>query len=280
MEHLVVAKDVETTMELPLMSIVFVTGGKAANIEASLHSCVNQTYDHLELIVVEYDPDEHVRRMLERLDRRNITALHLEHSNREAALNTALATASGEYVVCIDAGAEIHEQYLQQALGWFGRSQADAARCSTMYLGKVNSGEVDMPAENWYQRLLFSPQHELHAVIVKRSACASFPEDGRPYADWEFWLDTLRGKKLFVWPDYVGCFVHGDRPDWSHDANNEQRARRLRIMASHAQEVRGPVQKFRHGLLMRRHYREYLEAGAPGELFFSSWWARGLDRRS
>jgi hypothetical protein len=154
-----------------------------------------------------------------------------------------------------------------------------------MYIGGKKSGEVAMPSESssWFQNLLLSPLFELHAVIVRRDACATFREDGQPYADWEYWIDTLRNRKLFVWPEYVGSFVHGDKPDPLGSDDPELSMRRLQVMVHHRHEVNGFLRKVRYGRAMRSLYREYLQQEPSSRVHLaddvdSCWWAKGLKR--
>ena len=270
-------------MELPLISIILVTSDASINREASFRSCVSQSYTNRELIVVDIGPDGVSRPLVDLLGPEGVTYVALSGARREVALNRGIAEAEGTYVLCMDAGSEIHEQWLEKAVQWFARSKADAIRCATMYIGGNKSGEIDMPSESssWYQKLLFAPGFELHAVMVKCEVCSTFGEDGNPCADWEFWLATLRNRTLFVWPEYVGSFVHGDKPDPIGNDDLSWRMGRLRVLARHRHEVRGIVRKLKHGMAMRALYREYLSAGCAQPLedgIASGWWARGLRR--
>lgn len=272
-------------MEQPLISIIVVSSDSTANHEASFRSCMNQSYTNRELIVVDHGAEGSTKQVLDSLGSNEVTYLPLPHVNREAALNRGIATARGEYILCMDGGAEVHEQWLEKAIQWFHRSGSDAIGCATMYIGGKKSGEVSMPSESpsWYQNLLFSPLFELHAVIVRRDACAIFNEDGQPYADWEFWINTLRDRKLFVWPEYVGSFVHGDKTDPLGGDDPELRMRRLQVMVQYRHEVKGFLQKLKYGRALRSLYREYLQQESSSQVRLddavdSCWWAKGLKR--
>ena len=270
-------------MEQPRMSIIVVSCDTSSNLEASFRSCMNQTYTNRELIVVDHGAEGSTKQVLDSLGSDEVTYLHLPHVNREAALNRGIVTAKGAYVLCMDGGAEIHEQWLEKACEWLARSSADAIGCATMYIGGKKSGEVAMPSESssWFQNLLLSPLFELHAVIVRCDACATFREDGQPYADWEFWINTLRGRKLFVWPEYVGSFVHGDKSNLLEGSDAKMRMHRFQLMVHYRHEVRGFVRKLKFGFVLRSLYREYVRTGSSVQLdddVDSCWWAKGLKR--
>jgi glycosyltransferase involved in cell wall biosynthesis len=86
------------TGERPLVSIVLPTIGDGPFLEASIESCLAQTYGELELIVVSGGPSEATARMIRRMaDRRIRWVQQSDCSDRlPGALNLGFAHARGE----------------------------------------------------------------------------------------------------------------------------------------------------------------------------------------
>jgi len=253
-------------MEKPLMSIVFAARDTDENLENSWRSCVNQSYGNKELILVDHGTSDHVKQLLGDRVENPIRWISCPNENRSVALNRGIAEAGGEYVLCVQGGQEIHEQWLEKALELFARSSADAVRCATMYVDDEKIAMIDIPSESasWYRKLLRAPQFELHAVMIRRAACGIFPEDAEGIlAEWEYWLQSLRGKKLFPWGDYIGSVVHAAKPQFVGQEDASYRKQLLKIMVSHRDEVRG-FGKLGFGFSVRKLYDEYARHVAAG----------------
>ncbi|PKL28883.1 MAG: hypothetical protein CVV46_04375 [Spirochaetae bacterium HGW-Spirochaetae-2] len=59
----------------------------------------------------------------------------------------------------------------------------------------------------FHQGLLFNPIVPLSSMIVRRSVCVRFSKDKPLPGDWEFWIETLRNRKVDVLADYYGSFI-------------------------------------------------------------------------
>lgn len=253
-------------MDTPLMSIIYIVEDVDIPVTESLRSCINQSYRNKEIVVVDRSAHGTVQSVIAEIGNETVRYFHLPSIGHAAALNHGLSNAGGDYVVFVLAGQEVHEQWLEKAIEWLDRSKADAVRCATMYVQDQKISVVDTPSESrsWYQRLLREPLFESHAVIVKREACARFPEHVDSLAEWEFWIESLRTRKLFVWPEYIGSIVHGEKPALLLPNDMSQVIRRLHLLLGHRHEVKGLLHTWKHRVLVRKLYAQYLQAVQQG----------------
>ncbi len=120
-------------LEMPLVSVVI----PAYNPPLSLFSsCLNSVLDQntpLEVIVVDDGSEQEVAGMLDRLAEQNkeLRVIHQENGGVCAARNTGLQSATGEFVVFVDADDELAPGWLIEAVGI-----AEATSASVV-MGKV-----------------------------------------------------------------------------------------------------------------------------------------------
>jgi glycosyltransferase involved in cell wall biosynthesis len=89
-----------TFQDPPLVSIVQPTYNRATYLRESIESCIDQTYPHWELIVVDDASTDETSEMLAAFSARDPRIRVIRHeTNRRlpAALNTGFAVAHGEY---------------------------------------------------------------------------------------------------------------------------------------------------------------------------------------
>ena len=188
----------------PTFSMIITVGDDVRSLNRCLHSCINQSYENLEIIVSAYGKpfDTHSIASDER-----IVIMPTIASSISTARNRALHTAKGTYILFLESTDEIHHLWLEKALERFQISQADAVQCATVYEKEALTGAVHLPNDallGFHQRLLFDHIIPLGSLIVKKAICKLFPEEMEVLGDWEFWIETLRNRKVDVLPEYYG----------------------------------------------------------------------------
>jgi glycosyltransferase involved in cell wall biosynthesis len=234
-------------MHFPLISLVAVFNGKGKNFENSLKSFLNQTYENKEIIVVNYGKKE-----FELPSTEQVKMFFIQESTMATALNKGLQEAKGEYILFVEGETEIHESYLENGYKSITRLNFDAVATATMY----SDGEIIMPLEGakWAKNLLFGLNFELSNIFMRKSICSKFVENERLLMAWEFWINTLRGRKLHSNRDYVGTFVQ--RPLEAFEKEEiEWKKRKLAIMEKYQDEVVGIFQKMKYKNKIRALYK-------------------------
>lgn len=112
----------------PLISIITVTYNAESTIERTLQSVEQQTYPHVEHVIVDGCSTDHTMSHVQRYVERNGERAHLIRVVREPdkglydAMNKGIQQASGDYLVFLNAGDRLHEAttigQLAEKLAW------------------------------------------------------------------------------------------------------------------------------------------------------------------
>ncbi len=99
----------------PLISIIVPCYNVEHYLPCCIESIINQTYDNLEIILVDDGSPDKCGLICDeyaRIDKR-ITVIHKENGGVSEARNVALDVAKGEYIACVDGDDSIYEDYIE-----------------------------------------------------------------------------------------------------------------------------------------------------------------------
>ena len=232
-----------------LISIILTIKEESEVNTPTLLSCINQSYTNIEIIVINHKDEEYI---LPLKDER-ITLYHLPKSNISQARNAGLQKATGEAITFIESPQEIHEEWIEKASQRLHIAQADAVQCGTMYEREHLIEKLAIANDSlfgFYQRLLVRPTIPINSVVVKRDLCTLFPEDKVLLGDWEFWLTTLKGKKVDVQGEYFGSIIHLTKPLDSKNSLAYEKER-LIIMENHFKDLSFSLRKLKQLLAIK-----------------------------
>jgi len=83
----------------PLVSIILPTYNGSRYIKEAIKSCLEQTYSHLELIIIDDGSTDNTAQIIQSLDDPRLKLIHLDHNQGHiAALNKGFALAQGDYL--------------------------------------------------------------------------------------------------------------------------------------------------------------------------------------
>ena len=113
----------------PLISAIVPVYNAMAFLDQCLESIVNQTYNHLEIIVVDDGSTDGSGEMCDRWAARDerIRVIHQPNGGHSAARNTALDNMSGELVMMVDSDDVLHPEFAERLLGILLSHDADIA---------------------------------------------------------------------------------------------------------------------------------------------------------
>jgi glycosyltransferase involved in cell wall biosynthesis len=124
---------------MSLVTIYIPTRNRIDLLKRAIFSCLNQSYPHLEIIVVDDNSDAEVKlqvKALEVLDPRITVVLNDESGGACKARNTALALAKGEFVTGLDDDDEFTPERVQTFINYW-RKNPDVSFLSSGYLIKT-----------------------------------------------------------------------------------------------------------------------------------------------
>lgn len=185
------------------VSIVIPCFDDGLHLSQSVRSALDQTYDDVEVLVVDDgSSDAATLRELRSLPP-GVQVLRQSNAGVSTARNTAIAAASGDYILPLDADDLLDVGYAAAAAGILDRKpEVGVVGCATRLFGTEDT-VVRPPAPHPVDWLL---ANRLPVSSVFRRAdwvdCGGFDEDLVWGEDWHFWVKIIaRGRQVAVLPN-------------------------------------------------------------------------------
>jgi glycosyltransferase involved in cell wall biosynthesis len=130
--------------ENPLVSVIIPVYNAGPYLEDAVESALEQTYDNLELIVVDDGSTDESVEICDRMAARDhrISVCHQQHAGASAARNRGLDMASGEYICFIDADDHAYGDMIRMMVTRMEKEQADVAVFNVFEEKKWGLGSV------------------------------------------------------------------------------------------------------------------------------------------
>ena len=100
----------------PLISIVIAVYNDAEFIEQAVDSAVNQTYDNLEIILVDDGSDETTKSILQKIKNKVTILITQENQGQSKARNVGVENTNGEYILILDSDDYFESTFCEKAL--------------------------------------------------------------------------------------------------------------------------------------------------------------------
>lgn len=200
----------------PLVSIVVRTFDRAVLLERALRSAAAQTYERIEIVVVNNggpDVEDVVRRACSGRSYRYVTLDERAHIS--AASNAGARAATGAYVAYLDDDDLLYPDHCARTVEALERSGADVAytNCIAEYARidgerkTVLGFQIFRDSEFVARELYVDNFAPIHSIVHRRDVFDRFGyfDESLPVTDdWEMWLRTSRGAR-FVHVGHVTC---------------------------------------------------------------------------
>lgn len=207
----------------PLVSIVIPTYKRPDTLDRAIKSVLNQTYQNIEVIVVDdNNPDTEgrtltIEKMKEFEDNPQVHYIQHEHNkNGSAARNTGARSSKGEYVAFLDDDDEYTPKRIESLLKRFSELPAEYGVCYSRYISRMPNGKDVISKENREGDLfLVALMKELtfgsgSNNLVKRDAyeaIGGYDETFKRNQDHEFMIRLLQRYKI-AYCDELGLIIH------------------------------------------------------------------------
>lgn len=209
--------------EKPLVSVIIPTYNRF-EVKEAVESVLNQTYQSLEVIVVDDCSDTPALKHLEDIEDNRVRVLrHNVNRNASAARNTGIDSANGEYIAFLDDDDIWVEDKIESQLRKLNSTPEEFEACYTTPIHKLPDKE---------KKIEYAPEGDIRkeillmevdgsfgsSLIVKKSIVESvggFDEDFPRHQDWEFLLRILGNTKIcsVVDPKVVKQETYGPSTD-------------------------------------------------------------------
>lgn len=194
--------------ENPLVSVIIPTYNRKDLLRRAISSVVEQTYNNIEIIIIDDDSDEPIRDVVSSF---NIDDLHLiehdENKGGSAARNTGIARANGEYLAFLDSDDEWLPEKIEAQVQCFNKAPdiVGAVYCR-LYYADDTTGYLHSPEEqpggdglplgyfsgDLRSRLLSGWCPATTSLFMVKSECFDlvdgFDESLSSFQDYDLWL--------------------------------------------------------------------------------------------
>jgi len=99
----------------PRFSVVIPTYNRSTSVLDTLRSCFEQTFDSLEVVIVDDGSSDDTREVLASIDDDRLVVVHQENAGPAAARNHGMREAKGEYVAFLDSDDCWYPEFLEAA---------------------------------------------------------------------------------------------------------------------------------------------------------------------
>lgn len=148
-----------------LLSVIITAYNIDAYIERGVRSVCNQTYQNLEIIVVDDGSTDTTGRILDELAEKDarIRVIHEENGGPARARNTGIAESRGNYIGFVDGDDWIDPDMYEKLFSALRDKQADIAVCRYRQVARTST--ID---ESLDRAVLFERQEALAAYVEER----------------------------------------------------------------------------------------------------------------
>jgi len=183
----------------PNVSVILPTYNRAQLIGRAIQSVLGQTYSNFELIVIDDGSKDDTENVIEGINDRRIRYIRHE-SNRgaNAARNTGIAAARGEYIAFQDSDDEWLPEKLEKQMEAFRLASRDIGVVYTGFWRIEGNQKIYIPSPkikpregNIHARLLYENFVTTQAVVIKKECfekAGMFDENLPRLQDWELFI--------------------------------------------------------------------------------------------
>jgi len=214
----------------PLISVIVPLYNKEAWVERCLHSILHQTYQNIEILIINDGSTDKSRDLISSLDDRRIKIFDKLNGGLATARNYGIDKAKGKYIALIDADDEWEERHLEYILKGFEHYENTVLVCSDLMETtdgiKGNGIKRNLPfnyvnckdtvnyyfIDNYIETLkegyfLLSGSSVLIDTAIIKKNNLKFLSNAEPSEDINYWL-RLNQLGKFVFCNYIGLYYH------------------------------------------------------------------------
>jgi GT2 family glycosyltransferase len=200
----------------PIVSVVIPVYNAASTVEAALRSVLNQTYRHLEVVVVDDGSSDGSITVVESVRDHRIAVIRQKHRGLVEALRVGCERARGTYVARLDADDHSYETRIAAQVAYLEHHHGvGLVGCRARF--ELPGGRAWLFAppqdDNALRRYLLWDNPFVHSSVMFRRdayvAAGGYSEG--PNEDYRLWIQIARSWKVAVLPEAL--VIHRIRPD-------------------------------------------------------------------
>lgn len=220
----------------PLVSVIIPAYNCEAYIERTVESLRNQTYDNLEMIIVDDGSKDGTAQLCARLEQMD-SRIHFfskENGGAASARNYGMKQASGEYIAFVDADDEVLLSYIEYMYELLQKYTASVAMCSC-YKMRTDETIPRFPQDSIEK--VMNPTDALFSLFYRKEVTAypvlklwkrdilleaEFPEDMLYGEDFVFVYKMLQKCEKIVYGSKILYIYYQNQNSINHNVNYAQ----------------------------------------------------------
>ncbi len=197
-------------------SLIIPTYNRAHLIGRTIESCLNQTYPHFEIIVIDDGSTDNTEEIVKAFQSPKIKYYKISNSERGFARNFGVSKADGEYVSFHDSDDIVYPHYFQTAFEIVSKHpDIPVFHCAYEIIQSRHKRHVVKNLVNISKRLMTKGNVlSCHGVFLRKEVALSFPfNEDRTIAgleDWELWLRISTHTEIKHFPIVTSAIVQHD----------------------------------------------------------------------
>ncbi|MFI3685944.1 glycosyltransferase [Vagococcus fluvialis] len=200
-------------MDNDKISIIIPVYNGERTIRRAIESCINQTYENIEILVVNNGSTDQTLKILTSIRDERISVLTSD-KGRSRARNLGLDRSTGQYILFLDADDALYEHSLERAVKFIMKNKEYFAYASCVdYYDELEKELIKnfVPKYKKNSDLEKKNPFPINSILFKRNT-TRFDEDLEYNEDWLFFATALHEKKIFVDKDSTNAivFIHGE----------------------------------------------------------------------
>lgn len=224
--------------EHPLITVVIPTYKRIKKLNRAINSVYNQTYDNIELIIVNDDPNSNIDNLID-LKKNVIIINHKQNQGPSVARNSGIQRAKGDYIAFLDNDDFFLNNKIERMVNtmkslsneWVGVYSWYFEEKSGVVIRSYAEGDLSLPLLKCNIFLAGGSSLLLKLETVK--AIGGFNPSFRIFEDWEFILRICKmGKiKLITEPLFVVDTSDQHQSNISPEKHLESRLKYLKTLS-------------------------------------------------
>ncbi len=198
----------------PKVSVIIPLYNQKQFVGQAIESILNQSYENIEIIVVNDGSTDNPFSVLEKY-KDNIILINQENKGLAGARNTGIKNSSGEYLQLLDADDFLHEDKIKLQLEFLKNHNAIISYCEALQYSENNKktypnyiGKVEDMFSSLYNIWEKYPLPS-HSLLIKREIFDRFGlfDEQLKASEDRYFFSKLAAKKIdFKYYPFYGCF--------------------------------------------------------------------------
>lgn len=193
----------------PKVSVVIPCYNDTDYIRETVQSVLDQTFQDLEIIIVDDGSNEATKRVLTDIKNEKCKVITQSNQGLSTARNNGIKASNGSYILVLDGDDTVDALFLQKAVTVLDKNQFIGAVSSycNLFIDNHQIVHRHLPKGGGVSDFLFDNNSVSFALIRKKcwEEIGGYDEQMKNgFEDWEFWIAlTKRGWGIFVIPEYL-----------------------------------------------------------------------------